>query len=42
MILDTQMPLTTVRRDLPQACIGNKLSRLTLATFDEDGMFSPL
>lgn len=38
---DTQMPLTTVRRDLPQACIGNKLSRLTLATFDEEAHSMP-
>ncbi|RZF31967.1 hypothetical protein LSTR_LSTR012437 [Laodelphax striatellus] len=31
---DTQMPLT--KQDLPQACLGNKLSKLTLATFDEE------
>ncbi|XP_047110100.1 putative FERM domain-containing protein FRMD8P1 [Schistocerca piceifrons] len=35
---DTQVPLTTVnRRELPQSCLSNKLSKLTLATFDEDG-----
>ncbi|XP_067003864.2 putative FERM domain-containing protein FRMD8P1 isoform X2 [Anabrus simplex] len=35
---DTQMPLTMVnRRELPQSCLSNKLSKLTLATFDEDG-----
>ncbi|XP_022186630.1 putative FERM domain-containing protein FRMD8P1 isoform X2 [Nilaparvata lugens] len=32
---DTQMPLT--KQDLPQASLGNKLSKLTLATFDEEG-----
>jgi hypothetical protein len=26
------------RRELPQSCLSNKLSKLTLATFDEDGM----
>nr|CAD7599947.1 unnamed protein product [Timema genevievae] len=35
---DTHVPLTMVnRRELPQACLSNKLSKLTLATFDEDG-----
>lgn len=35
---DTQVPLTTVnRRELPQSCLSNKLSKLTLATFDDDG-----
>ncbi|XP_046401488.1 FERM domain-containing protein 8 isoform X2 [Ischnura elegans] len=35
---DTQVPLTMVtRRELPQSCLSNKLSKLTLATFDEDG-----
>ncbi|KAK3909336.1 FERM domain-containing protein 8 [Frankliniella fusca] len=34
---DTQIPLTMMsRRELPQSCISNKLSRLTLATFDEE------
>ncbi|XP_063222008.1 putative FERM domain-containing protein FRMD8P1 isoform X2 [Bacillus rossius redtenbacheri] len=34
---DTHVPLTTVsRRELPQSCLSNKLSKLTLATFDED------
>ncbi|KAJ4435113.1 hypothetical protein ANN_23688 [Periplaneta americana] len=37
---DTQVPLTMVnRRELPQSCLSNKLSKLTLATFDEDGMY---
>lgn len=36
--LDTQIPLTMMsRRELPQSCISNKLSKLTLATFDEEG-----
>jgi len=36
---NTQVPLTMVnRRELPQSCLSNKLSKLTLATFDEDGM----
>ncbi|KAK7862335.1 hypothetical protein R5R35_005227 [Gryllus longicercus] len=35
---DTQVPLTMVsRREQPQSCLSNKLSKLTLATFDEDG-----
>ncbi|XP_021914561.1 FERM domain-containing protein 8 isoform X3 [Zootermopsis nevadensis] len=35
---DTQVPLTMVnRRELPQSCLSNKLSKLTLATFDDDG-----
>ncbi|PSN46115.1 hypothetical protein C0J52_17252 [Blattella germanica] len=34
---DTQVPLTMVnRREMPQSCLSNKLSKLTLATFDED------
>ncbi|KAG8233786.1 hypothetical protein J437_LFUL003858, partial [Ladona fulva] len=34
---NTQVPLTMVtRRELPQSCLSNKLSKLTLATFDED------
>nr|CAD7443501.1 unnamed protein product [Timema bartmani] len=38
---DTHVPLTMVnRRELPQACLSNKLSKLTLATFDEDGKLS--
>nr|CAD7429120.1 unnamed protein product [Timema monikensis] len=33
----THVPLTMVnRREIPQACLSNKLSKLTLATFDED------
>ncbi|KAG8302735.1 FERM domain-containing protein 8 [Homalodisca vitripennis] len=42
---DTQMPLTMVtgaRRDVPQTCLGNKLSKLTLATFDDEGCFKML
>lgn len=35
---ETHMPLT--RRDLPQAFLGNKLSKLTLATFDEEADIS--
>lgn len=36
--VDTQIPLTMSRREpLPWAVIPNKLSRLTLATFDEEG-----
>jgi hypothetical protein len=36
---DIQMPLTMVnRQEPPQPCPSNKLSKLTLATFDEDGM----
>ena len=32
------MPLTTVsRRAIPESCLSNKLSRLTLATFDDEG-----
>ncbi|XP_071453770.1 FERM domain-containing protein 8 isoform X2 [Hetaerina americana] len=35
---DSDVPLTMVtRRELPQSCLSNKLSKLTLATFDEDG-----
>ncbi|XP_054261320.1 FERM domain-containing protein 8 isoform X3 [Macrosteles quadrilineatus] len=37
---DTQMPLNNVagaHRELPQSCLGNKLSKLTLATFDDEG-----
>ena len=31
-------PLTTVsRRGIPESCLSNKLSRLTLATFDDEG-----
>lgn len=36
---DIQMPLTMVnRQEPPQPCPSNKLSKLTVATFDEDGM----
>lgn len=32
------VPLTTVsRRAIPESCLSNKLSRLTLATFDDEG-----
>lgn len=37
---DTQLPLTTVtgsRREVPQSFLHNKLSKLTLATFDDEG-----
>lgn len=33
---DTHMPLTN-RRELIMSCLSNKLSKLTLATFDDDG-----
>ncbi|KAL0269098.1 UNVERIFIED_CONTAM: hypothetical protein PYX00_006933 [Menopon gallinae] len=33
---DTHMPLTN-RRELVSSCLCNKLSKLTLATFDDDG-----
>nr|CAD7578514.1 unnamed protein product [Timema californicum] len=37
---NTHVPLTMVnRREIPQACLSNKLSKLTLATFDEDVYF---
>uniref|UniRef100_A0A1B6DRL1 FERM domain-containing protein 8 n=1 Tax=Clastoptera arizonana TaxID=38151 RepID=A0A1B6DRL1_9HEMI len=33
-----QIPLATLtQRDMSQSCLGNKLSKLTLATFDEEG-----
>ena len=32
------VPLTTVsRRGIPESCLSNKLTRLTLATFDDEG-----
>ena len=32
------VPLTTVsRRAIPESCLSNKLTRLTLATFDDEG-----
>jgi len=35
---DCLVPLTTVsRRGIPESCLSNKLSRLTLATFDDEG-----
>ena len=35
---DALVPLTTVtRREMPDSCLSNKLHRLTLATFNEDG-----
>lgn len=33
---DTHMPLTN-RKELTFSCLCNKLSKLTLATFDDDG-----
>ena len=37
--LDCLVPLTTVsRRGIPESCLSNKLNRLTLATFDDEGM----
>lgn len=33
---DTHVPLTN-RRELVLSCLCNKLSKLTLATFDDDG-----
>ena len=33
---EAQMPLNA-RRDLGPSCLCNKLSKLTLATFDDDG-----
>merc|ERR1719266_459224 len=35
---DCLVPLTTVsRRGIPESCLSNKLNRLTLATFDDEG-----
>eukprot|EP00095_Tigriopus_kingsejongensis_P011483 maker-scaffold626_size122949-snap-gene-0.34 protein:Tk11483 transcript:maker-scaffold626_size122949-snap-gene-0.34-mRNA-1 annotation:"ferm domain-containing protein 8" len=35
---DCLVPLTTVsRRAIPESCLSNKLNRLTLATFDDEG-----
>merc|ERR1712223_1750838 len=35
---DCLVPLTTVsRRGIPESCLSNKLKRLTLATFDDEG-----
>jgi len=35
---DCLIPLTTVsRRGIPESCLSNKLNRLTLATFDDEG-----
>ena len=35
---DCLVPLTTVsRRGIPESCLSNKLTRLTLATFDDEG-----
>ena len=39
--LDCLVPLTTVsRRGIPESCLSNKLNRLTLATFDDEGIKS--
>ena len=36
--VDCLVPLTTVsRRGIPESCLSNKLNRLTLATFDDEG-----
>ena len=38
LLLDCLVPLTTVsRRGIPESCLSNKLNRLTLATFDDEG-----
>ena len=38
---DCLVPLTTVsRRGIPESCLSNKLNRLTLATFDDEGIAS--
>ena len=38
LYLDCLVPLTTVsRRGIPESCLSNKLNRLTLATFDDEG-----
>lgn len=34
---DTQMPLTSQRELSGLSCLANKLSKLTLATFDDEG-----
>ena len=40
MVADCLVPLTTVsRRGIPESCLSNKLNRLTLATFDDEGKF---
>lgn len=39
-VVDTHMPITVGPQGhtaSPVTCLSNKLSRLTLATFDEDG-----
>ena len=30
-------PFPVCRRGIPESCLSNKLSRLTLATFDDEG-----
>lgn len=40
LYIDTHMPITIAPQGhstTPVTCLSNKLSRLTLATFDEDG-----
>ena len=40
---DCLVPLTTVsRRGIPESCLSNKLNRLTLATFDDEGKATSL
>ena len=40
---DCLVPLTTVsRRGIPESCLSNKLNRLTLATFDDEGKLKHL
>ena len=42
-MLDCLVPLTTVsRRGIPESCLSNKLNRLTLATFDDEGKLKHL
>jgi len=36
---DTQLPLKIIGRRPVSSCLSNKLNRLTLATFDEEGMY---
>jgi len=38
-MLGSQIPLAHLYRSEPQSRLCNKLNKLTLATFDEDGMY---
>jgi len=39
LCIGSQIPLAHLFRSEPQSRLCNKLNKLTLATFDEDGMF---